>query len=695
MINLRNPITYVTLPAILALLVAGCAGVPGATPLPPVVPASVATSPALAPSPTAAPSPTLPATPTPVPTPSPVPTLPPTPLPPTVEAVPEPAPGAAIEAPGLIVYTWGMLEGVELFVAPAGGADPVQLTSSPYIETRAMWSPDATRIAYVSDDPTNDGSDLWVLDPAAPGTARPVTTHGMVGFDTFSWAPDGQAIVYAAPQADGAEMDVYRLEIDTGEVMTLTADWKGWDSSPAWSPDGTQIAFVSDKGEDGKSLDDIWVMGPDGSGQTNLTDNGEAWEDVRPAWSPDGTRLAFFRWSLVAEGDAAGGPAGLWVMNADGSDQRLLHAYQGFMFADAPVWSPDGRLIAFPMVEGGEFNVWVIPAEGGEAIQVSDLAGDETWISWSPDSTTLTFMNETETGVAQYVAAADGSHSGPLLPDEVTGHGMWSPVAAPVDAGIEEPASQCDADEVLAELRALVPYQEFELGYTNVSGATSLTLWFVDPGLATPASGAAIAENVEQARQAAVALSHELGRADPCVAQVFPYINPAVVDSNYDGWFSGLIPAYAMPQTSELSPEQAAAIVQRIGSEYLRTEDTQEPEPAPEGTLSWAEVRPLIHSHFPQDANVAFLLIGNPDGVTVSATWPGPSDPTDPIDMGLNLTALGNVILELQRLHPMPDRLVSLVVDDGGRVHLVSVLEQEDILKGLEALETIPFQPVQ
>jgi hypothetical protein len=63
--------------------------------------------------------------------------------------------------------------------------------------------------------------------------------------------------------------------------------------------------------------------------------------------------------------------------------------------------------------------------------------------------------------------------------------------------------------------------------------------------------------------------------------------------------------------------------------------------------------------------------------------------------MGINLTALGNVILELQRLHPVPDRLVSLVVDDGGRVRLVSVLEQEDILKGLAALETIPFQPVQ
>lgn len=436
-------------------------------------------------------------------------------------------------------------------------------------------------------------------------------------------------------------------------------------------------------------------MGPDGSNPSNLTDNGEAWEDVRPAWSPDGTRLAFFRWNLVAEPDAADGPAGLWVMNVDGSDQQLLHEYMGLVFADAPVWSPDGRLIAVPMAEEGEFDVWVIPAEGGEAIQVSDLPGDETGISWSPDSMTLTFMNETEEAVAQYVAAADGSRIYQLLPDQLTGYGMWSPVVAPVVASIEEQLSQCDAERVLVELRALVPYEEIELGYTSISGITSLTLWFVDPALAAPASGAAIEENAEQARSDAIALSHELVRADPCVGQVFPYINPAVVDSNYDGWFSGLIPAYALPQASDLTPEQVARIVQRIGSEYMRTEATTEREPAPEGTLSWAEVRPLIHNHFPEDANVSFLLIRNPDGVTVTAAWPGPTDLASPTEVGINLAALGNVILELQRLHPLPDQLAALVVDEEGWIRLVAVLGQEDILKGIAALETIPFQRVQ
>ena len=63
--------------------------------------------------------------------------------------------------------------------------------------------------------------------------------------------------------------------------------------------------------------------------------------------------------------------------------------------------------------------------------------------------------------------------------------------------------------------------------------------------------------------------------------------------------------------------------------------------------------------------------------------------------MGINLAALGNVILELQRLHPLPDQLAALVVDEEGWIRLVAVLGQEDILKGIAALETIPFQRVQ
>jgi TolB protein len=186
------------------------------------------------------------------------------------------------------------------------------------------------------------------------------------------------------------------------------------DSLPAWSPDGSRLAFV--RRYDGRSRDAVLVMYADGSGVRRLTSYPGGREFVRLAWSPDGGRIAFVRsvstWVLNSDGTAprrlignAGSPAWspdgskvlfvrqrdgdgsgteIWVANVDGTRQRRLTHNKQFEWD--PAWSPDGRRIAFSRESG----IFVMRQNGTAVRRVA--RGDWPFcLSWSPDGRSIGF----------------------------------------------------------------------------------------------------------------------------------------------------------------------------------------------------------------------------------------------------------------------------------------------------------------
>jgi len=228
----------------------------------------------------------------------------------------------------------------------------------------------ATRIAYI----TKRGSlhELQVAD--SDGFNAQTVFSSREPIISPAWSPDGSKLAYVA--FDNKKPIVYTQELSTGKRTTL-ANFKGSNSAPAWSPDGRQLALVLTK--DGGSQ--IYSINADGSGLKRLSHSSAI--DTEPNWSPDGRYLLF-------TSDRGGSPQ-IYRMPAYGGEPVRL-TFQG-SYNVTPRYSPDGKNFVFIQREGGKFRVAVQEISSGQVQVLTDNALDES-PTFAPNGKMILYATE-------------------------------------------------------------------------------------------------------------------------------------------------------------------------------------------------------------------------------------------------------------------------------------------------------------
>jgi TolB protein len=269
-----------------------------------------------------------------------------------------------------IAYVSGKSGTKEIWEMDYDGANPHQLTHLRTISLTPRWSPDASRIAFTCYEPGRNGVTSAQICIYSTASSRLIAFPRFRGTNSSpAWSPGGQDLAFMSSQ--NGDPEIYTIAADGSHLHRVTFS-AGVNTSPAWNPKtGKEIVFVSDRGGDGVPV--LYQMNSDGTNvsKIELPDMGYV---IDPAWSPNGQLIAF-SWRRPS------GNYDIYVM--DIVSHQLVELTKDEGRNERPSWAPDGRHLVFESTRTGTRQIWSMLADGSEPRQLT-FTGENESPNWSP-----------------------------------------------------------------------------------------------------------------------------------------------------------------------------------------------------------------------------------------------------------------------------------------------------------------------